>query len=147
MQSPPDVPVVRRAQRTRPRAAAVTGFIMFGFVGAIATATHFACLALLVEGRLLDPVPASCLGAAAGAVVSYCLNYRFTFRSSQQHRVAIPRFVITAAIAFALNGAILAAIMWASTLHYLAAQALTTLAVMTVTYATARWWIFPSSHD
>jgi putative flippase GtrA len=117
-------------------------FAAFATVGAFATATHFACLTLLVEGGALSPVPASCVGALAGALVSYCLNHRYTFRSTQRHTIALPRFLLVAGIAFGLNAALLATLLRWSPLHYLIAQVVTTIVVMTFTFSANRAWSF-----
>jgi putative flippase GtrA len=111
-------------------------------VGGTATAVHFVILALLVQSGALAPVPASCLGALAGAVVSYVLNRRYTFRSDRRHQEALPRFLLLAAAAFILNAVLLAAILAVLPVHYLVAQAITTACVIVLTFGGGRLWVF-----
>jgi len=75
-----------------PRSRATREFATFAAVGAAATACHYAIMIALVEAAGVAPVPASCVGAVAGALVSYRLNYTHTFASTQRHVVALPRF-------------------------------------------------------
>jgi putative flippase GtrA len=123
----------------------VTQFVVFACAGAIATGVHFTILAALVHAGLLTPVPASCVGALGGALVSYALNRRYTFRSRAQHHVALPRFLVLAAVAFVLNAAVLALVLRVLPVHYLVAQALTTGCVMLFTFSGGRLWVFAES--
>lgn len=116
--------------------------VSFVLIGAVATGTHILCLVVLVELFLWTALPASCVGALAGAFVSYWLNYHHTFRSTRPHQVALPRFLIVAAIAFVLNGALLTWLLQAFGLNYLLAQILTTLTILVITFSAGRWWAF-----
>jgi putative flippase GtrA len=117
-------------------------FAAFAVVGAAATLCHYAIMVALIEAAGVGPVAASCVGAVAGALVSYRLNYTHTFASTQRHVVALPRFTLVAMLAFVANGALLAAILRSTSMPYLVAQGLTTLAVMTLTFAAGRLWAF-----
>ena len=111
-------------------------------VGVAATVCHYAILILLVEAAGVRPVQASCVGAVVGALVSYRLNYSHTFASTQRHVVALPRFALVAAVAFAANAVLLAALLHSTSLPYLIAQCVTTVVVMTITFAAGRFWAF-----
>lgn len=117
-------------------------FTTFVIIGALATGTHILCLALLVELDAWPPLPASCVGAVAGALVSYWLNYHHTFSSILPHRIALPRFLAVAAVAFVLNGALMAGALRTFGLHYLLAQVLTTATVLIFTFSAGRLWAF-----
>lgn len=117
-------------------------FTIFVIIGALATGTQIFCLALLVELDAWPPLPASCVGAVAGALVSYWLNYHHTFSSILPHRIALPRFLAVAAVAFVLNGALMAGVLRAFGLHYLLAQVLTTATVLIFTFSAGRLWAF-----
>jgi putative flippase GtrA len=117
-------------------------FTIFVFIGALATGTHLLCLALLVELDAWPPLPASCVGAVAGALVSYWLNYHHTFSSILPHRIALPRFLAVAAVAFVLNGALMAVALGTFGLQYLLAQVLTTATVLIFTFSAGRLWAF-----
>jgi putative flippase GtrA len=117
-------------------------FIRYTLTGGIATAVHYGVLIALVEGLHLKPSMSAVIGALCGAFVAYLGNHKYTFSSRSSHRVALPRFMIIAAIGAALNGAI----VWTGTTllnwHYLIAQLLATLFVLFLTYQLNRSWTF-----
>jgi putative flippase GtrA len=115
---------------------------VFLLSGALATSCHFATMALLVEKAYWAPLPASCMGAMVGALVSYWLNYHLTFKSVRRHSVAMPRFFVAAAIAFLLNAGLLAVLLSISGVHYLPAQFITTALVLLFTYSASKFWAF-----
>lgn len=119
------------------------GLTLYAAAGFVATAAHYALLAILVESGTLAPAPAAVAGAALGAVVAYALNRRGAFAgTTAPHTRALPRFLATAALGAACSGAC----VWAGTalagLHYLVAQAGATLLVMVLTYGVNRRWTF-----
>jgi putative flippase GtrA len=77
-----------------------------------------------------------------GALVKYPLNYRMVFQSEVRHRVAVPRYVASLAIGFALNAAIFALLLSTLPSHYMVAQVLTTGIVIASNYLAARLWVF-----
>ena len=109
--------------------------------GGIATATHYALTIALVELGLAPPLAASMAGFAAGAVVKYLLNYRVTFRSDARHRHAVSRYVVALSVEFVINAAVFAA-LHALGLHYMLAQALTTIIGIPPGYVMHRFWVF-----
>ena len=117
-------------------------FALFVVIGALATCAHILVLVYLVEMRAWSALAGSCTGAVVGALVSYWLNYHHTFRSTRPHKVALPRFLLVAAVAFVLNGVFLALLLQAFGLHYLLAQILTTLTILVLTFSAGRLWAF-----
>jgi putative flippase GtrA len=117
-------------------------FVLFATIGALATGAHFAILVYLVELHAWSALPASCVGALVGAVVSYWLNYHLTFRSSRPHQVTLPRFLLVATLAFVLNGTLLAVLLQSLGLHYMLAQVSTTLTILALTFSASRFWSF-----
>ena len=83
-------------------------FLSYGIAGLAATASHYATMMGLVWAMGGREVLASSLGFIVGALVKYPLNYWLVFASRQHHRVAVPRFVISLALSFALNAILLA---------------------------------------
>lgn len=116
--------------------------LSFASVGSLATAGHFALLALLVETNLSGPVVASVWGMLLGAVISYTLNRRFTFNATRSHAGAVPRFAVVAGVAFALNVLLMELFVHRLGLFYLLAQMLTTGLVLIWTYSAYRFWAF-----
>lgn len=118
-------------------------FARYVMSGGVATGVHYVVLVALVESSLLAPAPAAMTGAACGALVAYAGNRRFTFDSRACHCVALPRFLLVAALGVVLNGALVGAGTAILEWHYLGAQVAATIAVVTVTYHLNRHWTFP----
>jgi putative flippase GtrA len=118
-----------------------TAFARYLGVGALATAAHWALLALLVEGHIAPAWLGSGAGAVFGAQVAFVGNRRFTF----DHRGAwVPawwRFMGTALLGAVVGMAIVAAGV-AVGLHYLLAQAVATACGVLLTFAVNRVWTF-----
>ena len=117
-------------------------FAAYVVAGLAATATHYVVMVVLINQLRLPEVAASSIGFLAGACVKYPLNYWAVFSSEQEHRVAIPRFIISLAIGFALNALLFAILLRALDVHYMVSQVLTTGTVLFVNYLLARYWIF-----
>jgi len=117
-------------------------FLSYGIAGLAATASHYATMMGLVWAMGGREVLASSLGFIAGALVKYPLNYWLVFDSRQHHRVAVPRFMISLVLSFALNAILLALLLRLLDVHYMVSQVLTTGVVITVNYVMARLWVF-----
>lgn len=113
----------------------------YALVGAGATAAHYALLIALAELLHWPAWLASGLGAAFGAQIAYAGNRWLTFAHRGPHRVAWPRFQLTAALGAAVGMALVAAAQWLG-LHYLFGQLLATVLVMLLTFAINRRWSF-----
>ena len=117
-------------------------FIRFAIVGGIATAIHYAILIVLVQSALADTVAASSVGFAASTLINYALNRSFTFRSSQAHAEALPKFAMVALLGLALNASLIWLFNISIGLHYLLAQVLATVGTLSVNFALNRIWTF-----
>ncbi len=120
-------------------------FLLYSASGVVATGTHYAVMASLVRWGSFPEVAASCVGFVAGAVVKYPLNYRMVFASHERHRNAVPRYLASLVLSFALNALILAGLLHVLDAYYMVAQVLTTGSVLLVNFALARYWIFVPS--
>ena len=109
--------------------------------GGIATAAHYLVQVALVELGLATPLAATMVGFTVGATVKYLLNYRFTFRSAELHREVVGRYVVALGIEFLLN-AVLFAALHSLGMHYMLAQALTTILGIPPGYVMHRFWVF-----
>ncbi|CAN5197809.1 hypothetical protein BH10PSE17_BH10PSE17_07820 [soil metagenome] len=96
----------------------------------------------LVEGIGIDPLKGSIAGSFVGAVVNYLLNRRFVFVTQRAHHEALPRFLVVAGIALALNALSMQAWLAFTSLPYLLAQVLTTALLLVFTYAGNAIWTF-----
>jgi len=116
-------------------------FVRYLAVGVLATAAHWALLALLVETGAAPAWLGSGAGAALGAQVAFFGNRRFTFAHDGALWPAWWRFIGTAFAGALLGMAIVAggvALGW----HYLLAQALATSTVAVATFLVNRGWTF-----
>ena len=117
-------------------------FITFSGVGVVAAVAHYGVLILLVEMGGLSPVIATLWGFIAGAIVSYLLNRRFTFRSDRPHRSAVPRFLAVTAGGFVLNGCAMWLLNEQWGVPYLIAQVIATAVVLFWNFTANRLWTF-----
>jgi len=74
--------------------------------GGMATLAHYGVYAVGTTGLGWVAALASGLGALLGAVISYLLNYFFTFESTQRHGKSVLRFVFMVCVGLTLNTAI-----------------------------------------
>ena len=117
-------------------------FLAFATVGGVATAAHFAVLALFVESFGTEPIPASVAGYLTGMVTGYLLNYRFTFRSRKRHHEAFAKFTMVAVVGLSINTAIMTVgVEWLA-LHYLASQVVATGLTLIWNFIANRLWTF-----
>lgn len=119
-------------------------FVKFTGVGFVSAIGHYGLLITLVQIAAVPAVPASAAGALLGAYINYSLNYRYTFRSTRQHREAILRFAVVASVGLVLN----TLFMWVGVeligAHYLLSQVVTTGLVLIWSFAGNRFWTFHS---
>ncbi|TDR87248.1 GtrA family protein [Enterovirga rhinocerotis] len=117
-------------------------FGVFVAVGLAAAIAHYGLLIGLVEGYRVDPVPATLVGYVAGGIVSYLLNRRLTYASARPHREATWRFAAVAGTGFLITWAMVAGLVRGAGMPYLAAQLLTTAAVLFWSFGAHRLWTF-----
>ena len=119
------------------------GFVRYAAIGAVATAAHYAVLALGVEALRWPAWLASGAGAVVGAQVAYAGNLLYTFAGHPRGALGASwtKFQLTA-LAGALQGMAIVALAVRAGWHYLAAQVAATLAGLVVTYIVNRWWTF-----
>jgi putative flippase GtrA len=116
--------------------------IKYGTAGAVGTAVQYAILIGLVEGFGSNAVVASTLGAVAGALVNYALNYHYTFKSRRPHSISLAKYTVVSAGGIALNAVVLAAATSLFGMHYVGAQVLATIVVFLAAFAVNRVWTF-----
>lgn len=125
-----------------PRAFA-GGLSRYTAAGAVATTFHYLSMAALIELARWPAGFAAMAAAPLGALVSYVLNRSWTFAGhAVPHRHALPRFLAVAGAGVVLN----VVLVWTGTAmlgwHWLAAQAVATLAVLLMGYAANHCWTF-----
>ena len=125
--------------------ATLRKLVTFGLVGVLGTAGHYLTLIVLVEAVDLDPVVATTLGFAVGAVVNYALNHRYTFQSAKAHLDAGPKFILIAIATGLLNGLLVHIGVKLLGLNYLLVQIVATLAVFLANFTLNSIWTFRES--
>ncbi|MBW8830707.1 MAG: GtrA family protein [Burkholderiales bacterium] len=116
-------------------------FIRYTLVGAVATAVHYALLAIVVEWVHWPAWWGSGIGAVAGAQVAFFGNRGFTFSHEGDVLPAWLKFQGTA-IAGALLGMLIVGVAVKVGVHYLIGQVMATLASLVLTFAINRVWTF-----
>ena len=116
-------------------------FLRDGTVGAVATATHYALLVLVVEALGWPAWLGSGLGAVVGAQVAYAGNRRWTFAHRGRIAASWLRFQGTALLGALLGMTIVGGGVRLG-VHYLVAQVMATGAAMVLTFLVNRRWTF-----
>jgi putative flippase GtrA len=117
-------------------------FVSFAGVGVVATAIHYAILIALVRRGAMHPALATGAGATVGAVVSYLLNYHYTFRSSNGHAASMAKFGVVAGTAVILNSLCMLLGTEGLGMHYVLSQIVATGLVLIWTFLANRSWTF-----
>ena len=87
--------------------ALIQQIISFAGVGLVTTVLQYLILIFLVQIFIIKPVYASTVGYLISALVSYYLNYVFTFRSTARHHVAMAKFLFVVTVGLSLNAAVM----------------------------------------
>jgi len=115
-------------------------------VGCINTAVHLGGFAALLALRV-PYAPADAVAYAAGVMVSYLVNHRYTFRVLHHSRSTLARFVALQALLGVANVGATFALVAATPLSPLAAQALVLIPLVVVGFVVARRWVFRGALD
>jgi putative flippase GtrA len=131
---------------THPVAAAASfriaaQWLRFAIVGASNTVVSLLAYAALHAAGLEYLVAAS-LAFAVGAVNSYVLNRRWTFRSQARPAPELARFLCAQLVGLWCNLALLAELVQVAGVHQLVAQALAFPVASVITFALSRQWAF-----
>jgi putative flippase GtrA len=78
-------------------------FIKYFASGMTAVGVHFLVMIVLVELFSTPPPIGSFSGFCAGSIVNYYLQYSWTFRSNQSHRLAFIRYTTITLVMLLLN--------------------------------------------
>lgn len=116
--------------------------IRFGLAGVLATLTHVAVFAGLVEWLQIRPLWAAAPAFLSAVGVSYVLNYRWTFSAGGLHRVMLPRFLAVALLGLGMNLLITWLVVDVGGYWYGYALAAVIAAVPLLSFALSKWWVF-----
>jgi putative flippase GtrA len=116
--------------------------IKFTIVGGVSTSFHYLVLLFAVEILGLSPVTGTMIGYCAGAVVSYFLSLRYTFRSTARHRIAIPKFIIMVGCGFIINVTCMYLFETILSITYMVSQVFATACVFVWNFIVSKLWAF-----
>lgn len=118
-------------------------FVAVGVTNTLLSTAVFAALFHLGVHYLL----ASALAFAVGALNSYALNRRWTFRSHAPRGPELARFVCVQAVGLGVNLAMLAGLVEAARIPHVVAQLLAFPVASLIMFALSRQWAFRSPHQ
>lgn len=122
----------------------MSSLLRFGITGSLATITHALILSGLVELLTVPAVVASVPAFGAALLLSYGLNYHWTFRAIGEHRIIFPRFTLVAASGLLLNVLITFLVVNVGGFWYGYALMAVILSVPLLTYLLSNCWVFRS---
>jgi putative flippase GtrA len=122
-------------------------FLFFALLGAMTTGIQYVILILAVELLQADPVMSSCTGYLMSAVLSYVLNYHFTFKSDHAHFGAATRFALVSGTGLLLNGVMMYFLLHSLRTPYIVAQLIATAIVLMWNFLGSALWAFGARRD
>ncbi|MBL1277264.1 MAG: GtrA family protein [Ectothiorhodospiraceae bacterium] len=114
----------------------------FAVSGGLATLTHVSVAIVMIEWFSVRPVFAAGIAFAVALVISYSLNYHWTFSASGPHRVMLPRFVLVAILGLLLNIGITYSVVDMAGYWYGYALMLVVISVPIMTFVLSKLWVF-----
>ena len=117
-------------------------FIRYGIVGAIGTFVHLALLFIFVEIFSFHAVVSSSIAFIAVVIISYCLNYTWTFKAKSNHATALTRYIMVCSIGFGLNAGIMFVVVDIFQLWYLFGQIISIIVIPISNFILNSRWAF-----
>lgn len=116
--------------------------IRFLLTGGLATALQYFVLAVCMGVLGWSAALASGTGYLAGSVLSYVMNYFFTFTSDRSHSQAMPRFYVMVAVGWGINTLVMAVLADGLGWNPWMSQFIATLLTLLWNFTVARIWVF-----
>jgi putative flippase GtrA len=116
--------------------------LRFAVSGGLATAVHVSVFVTVVEWLGVRAVVAAGVAFVVALLVSYGMNYHWTFSASGPHRVMLPRFVMVAVLGLSMNLGITYAVVDMAGYWYGYALMLIVLIVPLMTFIFSQRWVF-----
>jgi putative flippase GtrA len=120
----------------------IKAFIKYCTAGGFATSVHYAIFLVAIKLMAWLPWQATLLGASAGALVSYILNYHFTFFSKASHAALLPAFLMVASLGVITQTMVVAVLSQYWHVQYLVSQIIATIVGLVLTFLINRFWTF-----
>ena len=117
-------------------------FIRYGIVGAVGTVTHLGLLLILVELMSLSPIIASSIAFMVVVIISYYLNYTWTFKAKNNPFIALIKYLVVCSCGFSLNAGIMFLVV--DVLHgwYLLGQVIAIVVIPISNFLLNSYWAF-----
>ena len=116
--------------------------IRFGMVGALASGVYYALLWIMVEIFSVSILVATSAAFIFVTIENYILHYTWTFRSTNAHAEAFPRFLVMNLVGFGINWLVMYAGAVVAGFNYLVVQALAITMVVIWNLTLSHFWIF-----
>lgn len=124
---------------------AVSRLSRFGVVGLVGAAVYYVALWIMVEELRLSVLVATSIAFLLVALENYVLHYVWTFKSTNQHAIALPRFLSMNLVGFFINLGIMFAGVEKLAFNYFLVQAVAIILVMCWNFSLSFIWIFRSA--
>lgn len=119
-------------------------WMRFGLVGVAATLTYVAA-SLIASGAGADIYWANLIGYLASVAISYFGHALVTFRSSQSHRVQVPKFLTISILTYGLTNLIVYLVAGRIGYSFLHASLAVACSIPPFTWLLGRFWVFRGS--
>jgi putative flippase GtrA len=119
-------------------------FLRFVAVGAVNTGIGLATVIAASQVPGVNAYVANGAGLAAGFIVGFQLNRRWTFRSLRSVAMTAPRYLLVFLVSYAINLGVLAVALESAAIHPIIAQAAALTAYSLVFYFLCRMVVFPA---
>lgn len=119
----------------------------FAIVGVVTALIHYGLLILATQYLLWQSTLASSLGFVVAVSFNYLMHYHWTFASGgavepAPHGRALGRYLAMVCVGFLINGGLMHLGAEVLGWHYLLAQALALVAVVTWNFALSNKWVY-----
>ena len=116
--------------------------IRFLLTGGLATVVQYVVLGVCMQMLGWSASLASGTGYLAGSVLSYVINYYFTFASGKPHLRAAPLFYIMVAVGLCINTSVMALLAGNLDWNPWVSQFIATLFTLIWNFVASRLWVF-----
>jgi putative flippase GtrA len=121
--------------------------VRFGAVGLVNTFAGLLVIYSLKYFAAMSDVKANALGYAVGMIISFGLNRNWTFAHRGVHSHSAPRFLVTMAISYGVNLAVVLVALHAFGVNAYVAQVLGMPAFTVTSFLLCKYWVFPVSRN
>ncbi|MFT0546298.1 GtrA family protein [Allopusillimonas ginsengisoli] len=122
-------------------ASLATQIFNFLISGGFATLLHWAVMAALAKAGM-QPIWATSMGAVAGSILNYLLQFYWTFRGSGMHGKAIPAYVCAVIMGWGVNAGIFYLLMSFAHSSLYTAQICATAVVAIINFTVYKRMVF-----